>query len=114
RWNDTNAFQRSGIVPGMVVKADATIALSPFGFGDFQSLTNGRFTHRLVRAERDEVVERLRHFAQLPVKCLKEQPHGRGARPVRDNEQNSFVAIILGGARFLDKVADLSISKRAG
>ena len=113
RRDDADAFQRGGIIPGMVVKADATVCLTAFGLRDFEPLTNGGFAHRLVRAERNEHVERLRRFADLPVKRLKQQPHGCRAGAIGNNQEYLLAAVIFGRARFLDKVADLRISKRA-
>ena len=98
--------QRGGIVPLVIEAAHVAIGARALGGGDFQPPANRRLTHRLVRAQRDENVERARHRAELPVQRLKHQPHRRGARAVGDDEQHLLPAIRVGGTGLGDEVGD--------
>ena len=106
-----DGLQRRGIVPSVIEKTNPPIRVPSFRFRDLQPPANGRLAHRLVGAERDEDVEGLGRLTNLPVKRLKEEPHRRGPGPVRDDEQNLFVAIILGGARLRDHSRHLLASQ---
>jgi hypothetical protein len=59
----SDPFQRRRIVPGMIEETDGPIFFPAFLLGDFQPSTNGRFTHRLMRSQRNQHVA---GFGDLP------------------------------------------------
>src|SRR5205823_2895675 len=96
--DDADAFERGRVVPRVVEKTDAPIRFRTFRLGNLQSPADGRLAHRLVRAERDQDVERFGRFANLPIERLEQQPDRRGACAVGNDDQNFLVAVIFGGA----------------
>src|SRR5206468_12757574 len=60
---------------------------------DFQPPTNRLLTHGLMRAERDQDVERLRDITNVRVQRLKQESNRSGASAVRHNEQDALAAV---------------------
>ena len=60
-----------------------------------------------MRAQRDEDVEVRRDRADLLEERLKHQPHRRGARGIRHDEQDPLAAIVPGRTGLRDEVGDL-------
>ena len=77
----------------MIVKGDLTVFVFALRFRDFQPPTNRLLTHGLMRAERDQDVERLRDITNVRVQRLKQESNRSGASAVRHNEQDALATI---------------------
>jgi len=86
RGNNADFGKCRGIIPGVVKKPNLAVGGAALGFRNLQALTNGGFTHRLVRAQRDQDIERLGDGTNLPVQGLEQQSDRRRARAIRDDK----------------------------
>ena len=82
----------------MIKKTDLGIAITPFGHGEVQALADFGLVHGLVSAEGNHDIQLVRKMAYFSMQRFKDQTHGSGPGPVRNNDQDTLVLEIAGPA----------------
>ncbi len=91
----------------MVEKFDVGVGRVTLRRGNFQPMANRLLRHRLMRAQRNEHVESPGDLPNLAMQRLKYQPHRRGARAIRNDDQHLSTAIILRRASLSQHISNL-------
>ena len=79
----------------MIEKAHTGVSGLALFEGDVQAIANGRFAHGLMRAEGNEHVEIPGRVRDLLMDGFEKQTDWRGARAVRNNQQDLPAGIVL-------------------
>src|ERR1700757_2513187 len=88
----------------MVEYLDARIFPRALGARDFESFANRLLTHRRMRSEGDEHVERLCSHTDLIMQGFEHEPNGCRASAIGHDQQNPFVAIVFRRTNLLDEL----------